>query len=399
MKKSANSNRIISRFILVILAAMLGGLLLSAFAIPVPEGNSLLLDPSPGLGATEVPPSSSDVPVMEFEIPYEDFWLQDFYILDETQSWAVGNKGRAENTQPVIMLTSDGGENWVEVEPGFETGTLNSITFTDELVGYAAGQNWGGDIPTIILRTEDGGQTWAEATIPQVFGSVDEVYFSPAGIGWSVGFDFGNFHSLMLRSEDGITWVEQDHPTHEEAGLFGITFPTEEVGYAVGNYGFDNPIPYLIKTSDGGATWTEIDPPLEQAMLFDVLFLDEDVGVVVGFSEEQGIILVTEDGGESWTISEFSGSTVYLKKIFLYRAMLLVIGNICEDYGCKGLMLMSKDGGKVWQELLRLDSKINAIGSSKSTEDLVTVALYADSYANVTTTYWRYFSPDISDDD
>ncbi len=347
--------------ILILVAAMISGILLSAY-------------PTPAMAETE------ELAVMQFEILDESVTIQDIFVLDETYAWAVGDRGEAEDTQPVIFLTTDGGESWVEVDSGISRGILVTVAFTDQMIGYAAGQDWDGNIPTLILRTEDGGQTWTKATLPQVFGSVDKVYFSESGVGWGIGFDFGNFQSLLLRSEDGINWVEQEHPSHEDAGLFGISFPSEGVGYAVGSYGWDNPTPYLIKTVDGGDTWTELDPPLEEATLSDVLFLDDQYGVAVGNSGELGVILVTEDGGSSWEISEFSGSSVYLKKILLYNAMLLVFGDIWEkDIGYKALILALMGKGELWVEAMRLNAKVTAVNQGANAKDVVLAAIKAGS--------------------
>jgi len=350
----------------------------------------------PTATATKILPSPTQVPALEFEIPSEMFWLQDFFFIDETRGLAVGNKGSAADTYPVIMLTTDGGGDWTEVDAGYEIGTLNSVTFTDEVTGYAAGQDWEGSIP-VILRTGDGGQTWKEVIVPQTSAFVSDVYFSPAGVGWGVGF-YEHAGSLLLRSEDGITWTAQDYSASEGASLFSIDFPSPDVGYAVGT-GPGNPAPHIIKTTDAGVTWKELEVPLETAFLYDVLFLDDLNGVVVGgFSEDSGVILVTRDGGESWTVSRFSGSTVYLKRVFLLTSTLLVFGNDCNDQGCSGLVLMSKDKGETWVELPRLEGKVNAIGGGISPESLVAFALYTEVYSSIKTTHWGYFASNIGDD-
>ncbi len=348
----------------------------------------------PTATATEVLPTPTQVPALEFEISSE-IVLHGSFIIDENHSLAVGLTSRAEDVNPlipVLMLTTDGGRNWADVETGLEIGDLNSVTFTDAVTGYAAGQDYNDRTP-VILRTEDGGQTWKKAIGLQTQAMVNEVYFSPAGIGWAIGF-YENGGSLLMRSEDGITWVEQDLPSSAKAGLNGITFPSEEVGYAVGG----SP-PYLIKTMDGGVTWNELEVPLQEAFLYDVLFFDDLHGVVVGgFSEDSGVILVTEDGGESWTVSKFSGSSVYLRWIFRYRGTLIVFGNDCGDNGCSGLVLKSKDKGETWEELPHLDGSVKAIGRSNIAEDLVVFAFYTDAYASIRMTHWEYFSPDIGDD-
>ncbi|MEW5942165.1 MAG: hypothetical protein AB1750_21065, partial [Chloroflexota bacterium] len=334
----------------------------------------------PTSSATEALPTPTQTPAVVFEIPTERFWLHDFFIMDETRSLAVGLKGRTEDIHPVlpvIMLTTDGGKNWAEVDAGLEIGDLNSVTFTDSVTGYAAGQDYDGRIP-VILRTEDGGQTWTKATVPQTPAFVNRVYFSPAGMGWGIGFH-QNGGALLLRSKDGIVWVEQGHPSPERANLRGIMFPSEDVGYAVGS----GSSPYLIKTTDGGDTWIELEVPLEDGTLSDALFLDDLHGVVAGSSGDSGVILATKDGGKSWTVSKFPDSAVYLIRVFLYRAALIVVGNVCGDSTCNGLILASKDKGETWRELPRLEGRVNAIGTGNSVEGLVVFAQHTDAYASI----------------
>lgn len=274
------------------------------------------------------------------------------FMFDEMNGWAVGDKGSDDNTQPLIVHTTDGMQTWEEVEIGVANGYLGTVLFTDEMTGYVAGQDWGGNVPTLIMQTVDGGQTWSKAEIPQVFGSVEFITFSDSGVGWAAGYDFGNFTSLLLRSDDGSTWVEQEHPSPQDAGLSALSFPSEMVGYGVGTSGWENPIPHMIKTEDGGLTWVEVTVPLEQASLMDVLFLDDQNGFVVGSSGDLGIILSTTDGGDTWDVEEFSGSSVIFKRILENDEDLAAIGIVCDD-DCDALILAANKAIKEWKETYR----------------------------------------------
>lgn len=100
---------------------------------------------------------------------------------------------------------------------------------------------------------------------------------------------------IVLRSDDrGKSWELLPY-----AGDFfrGLSFPSREVGYAVGQYGT------ILKTTDAGQTWQTLrkggglwrrDVPFR-----DVHFTSPEHGYLVG---EEGTFWLTRDGGASWII-------------------------------------------------------------------------------------------------
>jgi hypothetical protein len=73
-----------------------------------------------------------------------------------------------------------------------------------------------------------------------------------------------------------------------------ISFGSSDVGFATSRGRLRNPRSRLFRTIDGGLTWTQIG-------VFDAVnaidFWDENTGAMVG---DEGLILWTEDGGNSW---------------------------------------------------------------------------------------------------
>jgi hypothetical protein len=62
---------------------------------------------------------------------------------------------------------------------------------------------------------------------------------------------------------------------------------------------------FFIKTTDSGQTWTSKDMSAHAAGLIDVYFPDPDTGIAAGLTnsdheQSSGVILYTEDGGETW---------------------------------------------------------------------------------------------------
>lgn len=360
-------------WLLIVCSLMLiSGLMLSACSsAPAQEEASVpekTAESEPVELATYTAPAPTMTPeplrVVEYTIP-APFFLLDAAFVGEDSGWAVGFLQTDDDSHPLaIFHTRDGGLTWEEQQTGMGDGNLSTVVFTDELTGYAAGQVWGADIPTLILYTRDGGETWTSAVLPPVYGTVRNLFFTDGGTGWSVGADYMDFQSLMMRSEDGITWQAVDHPSHENASLTGIHFPSENVGYAVGSVAGENPVPYLLKTSDGGATWEELPQPMESGWLVDTCFDDENTGWAVGGSGDLGIIARTTDGGATWAVTSLSGSSVGMIGIFSVDLRYnIAVGNLCKNDLCYGLVYCSSDSGETFQEQFRMERNLFGTGS------------------------------------
>jgi photosystem II stability/assembly factor-like uncharacterized protein len=92
--------------------------------------------------------------------------------------------------------------------------------------------------------------------------------------------------SDVIAQED---WMPLETPT--DANLNAIDFVNAMKGIAVGDNGT------VIITNDGGLSWTLINSHVSNN-LKSISFIDEDHAVAVG---DGGQIIVTEDGGTNWT--------------------------------------------------------------------------------------------------
>jgi len=68
------------------------------------------------------------------------------YFIDENTGWSCGNSG-------TILLTTDGGENWIPKVSGTNA-ALRSVKFYNNLLGICVGDNG------VIVLTYDGGESW-----------------------------------------------------------------------------------------------------------------------------------------------------------------------------------------------------------------------------------------------
>lgn len=168
-----------------------------------------------------------------------------------------------------------------------------------------------------------------------------------------------------------------------------IYFPTDEVGYSVGNAGS------ILKTVDGGAQWdvlefyylpeTGINPnALTKAGLQSVFFIDELTGFVGGAGEisllddinTDAVLLKTINGGASWGKSYLNGVRKIYDLLFFDENRGLGLFSV-ETAGNSSELKLQKteNGGLSWSNIdlpvktinsysfIRTENKIILLGS------------------------------------
>jgi photosystem II stability/assembly factor-like uncharacterized protein len=159
--------------------------------------------------------------------------------------------------------------------------TAESIHFVDEDYGWAAG--------TSFFYTQDGGRHWNLSNDWDLSGY--DVYF----LNKKVGF-IGQNGGRIRRTEDGgITWTVIQTPV--DKGIIKLHFCNDTVGWAaVGRFSNGK----ILKTVDAGLTWQVIETGI--FIVENIYFLNDSIGWVVGSTREYyGIILKTQDGGETFS--------------------------------------------------------------------------------------------------
>ncbi len=192
--------------------------------------------------------------------------LSDVFFLNENTGWVVGGD--------LAFYTTDGGTTWNAASlPALADGLqLNGVHFSDATSGLAVGgdpgeegDEWTDPVPPsagFILRSDDGGQSWQMA-VDGYAGSLWRVWVADSQNAWAVG---GGEAGLILHSSNGgSSWGQQTVPS----GGYGpadyvadVAFADSQNGYAVGNIGEGNPM--VLVTEDGGSSWS-VDASYEQA--------------------------------------------------------------------------------------------------------------------------------------
>lgn len=246
--------------------------------------------------------------------------------VDRNNVWAFGNYG-------IIIHTCDGGKTWERQESGGEN-ILPKGQFLNLNKGWVCGM--GGT----ILYTTDGGRHW----LPGKTGT-EKYIVDISFVDEKHGFAVGESMTMLKTVDGGKTWESMiKEEEKQDIHLSGVWFVNPLCGWVVGEFST------ILHTKDGGKTWKkqicqDLIPKVDETQweqpmpgLLNVYFINPKQGWIQGMD---GVILMTEDGGERW---------VKLPKVTehaLYN--MVVIGKHGWMVGDKGTYLTSEDGGRTWK--------------------------------------------------
>ena len=130
----------------------------------------------------------------------------------------------------------------------------------------------------------DGGTTWDQQECDSC-EAIRSVFFINPDQGWAVG------KSIYNTNDGGQNWTEQFYNS-SGFNLTSVFFVDDENGWIVGNKWAGGGV--ILSTSDGGNNWQSF---LNPNGLYSVYFKDQLSGLISG---DDGIVLLTEDGGATW---------------------------------------------------------------------------------------------------
>jgi photosystem II stability/assembly factor-like uncharacterized protein len=232
----------------------------------------------------------------------------DAFFVSASRGWIVNGDGEVYRTQ-------DGGSSW-SLQFRKSSAHFRSVGFLNALRGFAgnvgAGE-FGATDRSPLYQTFDGGQSWTP--IP----------------GWN-----------------GRT------PT----GLCGMQVVNDSVVVAVGRV--RGPASFA-RTTDGGVVWRSKDMSAYTAGLIDVYFSHPDTGFVVGLTNvdhelSSGIILYTEDGGDTWETRFRSTRTGEWCWKISFPSARVGYASLQRNSRSPIYFLKTSDGGRTWEEKLFSES-------------------------------------------
>jgi photosystem II stability/assembly factor-like uncharacterized protein len=232
---------------------------------------------------------------------------------------------------------------------------LRGVSAVSDRVVWASGANG------TILRTADGGRTWQRLTVPGTneldFRDIDAVSSNTA---WALSIGPGEASRIYKTSDAGRHWSEQFVNRDPKAFLDAMAFWNASSGVAVSD-SVDGRFVILI-THDGGSTWTRVPPEsLPPALPNEGAFAASgtnvtvvppgDVWIGTGAAQRSRVLHSTD--GTTWTIADTPLATSASAGIFsiAFRDRLhgIVVGGDYKKESQPGQnAAITSDGGATW---------------------------------------------------
>ena len=267
-----------------------------------------------------------------------------------------------------VYQSKDDGASW-KPAGRIHTEPIDSLAFYTTTKGIGIGGKF-------VWGTKDAGQVWTAFYLGET--PLNAVAYGDEENVWVVGDEGTILYSSTggARRQEGQQTFSAFEPqaSGSTARLLEVDFADAERGWAVGEQGT------ILRTTDGGQTWQSVNSGVDVDLL-NVRFLDDGA---TGFATgKDGTLLTSFNGGESWTLAPLDTSNDLFTIGIETPANLWVAGG-------DGLILNSVDGGLSWQEqsltypgeggdLQTLDSDITAIEFGVIDQDTGATAGFAST--------------------
>ncbi len=260
----------------------------------------------------------------------------DSLLLDIT---AVGERLVAVGARGHIIFSDDDGRTWRQAQVPVIT-TLTAVYFVNKNTGWAVGHD------AVVLNTQDGGLTWtkqfdgfrANEMVLNSAKKTKEFYESELSKAMVIGSDARI--SLAEEKLENATFALEDAQIDFEdkstKPLLDVWFKNAKEGFVIGAYGM------IFKTLDGGNSWlawsTHVENP-DRFHLNSITKIDNQRLMIVG---EAGIMLRTQDAGETWTqmMSPYDGS---------FFGVMNLVNDVQLAFGLRGNLARSDNFGLSWR--------------------------------------------------
>jgi photosystem II stability/assembly factor-like uncharacterized protein len=167
------------------------------------------------------------------------------------------------------------------------------VAFMTSCFGIVTGVRLSAMARGVILRTTDGGHSFRGVVIPGAGTDVRSVSLS-GNYGAAVGSTARGGLVLVPRDQ-GRTWVDVTPPSAKRGGYMRAVALSgrHDIWAAAG--------PILYSTTTFGQRWTAKTVAPLVSYISAVAFLDATRGVLVGSKQQHPVVLLTSNGGKSWT--------------------------------------------------------------------------------------------------
>ena len=232
--------------------------------------------------------------------------------------------------------------------------SVEKIYFVNEQRGFITGSDF-------VAATIDGGKTWKIKKIKPVL--VNEIYFADENKGWRTLIGESTAVEISQTIDGGKTWkylkeISESLSDRSDARVFGyaptilkMRFVSDNTVWSVGLKKVGDNLEYAIwKSVNGGRTWEtkylSNDPALRKTLEASFIKLNDNRLLV----SSNGLILLSEDDGESWKETMNTGISKNSTSDFFSDFNFTGESNVWAVAGESGKIFQSSDSGRNWTQ-------------------------------------------------
>ncbi len=206
--------------------------------------------------------------------------LHKIWAVDRHRLWAVGPDGE-------VVVTDNGGQNWIRVPVGGFTNMLQGVTAVDQYTAWVSGEKNPATGMAGLFYTQDSGQTWTPQTSPAITNAnhLLGLYALDPNRVWAIG----GHETILVTTNAGAQWDLLFKGTLKDGNEIDVL---DDQRIWIANDSIVN------WTTNGGATWAGHNTP---DYTMDVSTPDGTNIWAISSSYWGGAIYHSADGGATWS--------------------------------------------------------------------------------------------------